>query len=89
MFLDPPYFTATPVYQDHAKFDFEALAETCRGLTQPWVMTIDDCEAVRSLFAGLPMRAWCKDYSATKKRKVGRELLVGNIEFELAGIEVA
>lgn len=89
VFLDPPYYTATPVYQDHAKFDFEALAETCRGLTQPWVMTIDDCPEVRALFAGLPMRAWCKDYSATKKRKVGRELLIANFELELAGIEVA
>jgi len=58
-------------------------------LTQPWVMTIDDCEAVRSLFAGLPMRAWSKDYSATKKRKKGAELLIASFELELTGIEVA
>ena len=89
VFLDPPYFTATPVYQDHAKFDFEALAETCRGLTQPWVMTIDDCPEVRALFAGLPMQQWSKDYSATKERKVGRELLIANFEFQATGMEVA
>ena len=89
VFLDPPYFTATPVYQDHAKFDFEVLAKTCRGLTQPWVMTIDDCPEVRALFAGLPMLAWSKDYSATKKRKVGRELLIASFEFQVTGIEVA
>lgn len=75
--LDPPYFGKGPelytnFYQakDHAK-----LAKAIYPIPRPWMVTYDDVDEIRSLYAGLPMFSSSLNYSAQTKR-IGTELMV-------------
>lgn len=75
--VDPPYFNKgsqlyTSFYrpEDHA-----ALAKVIQGLELPWVVTYDNAEQIRNLYAKSRLHSFDLQYSVQTKR-VGNELLI-------------
>jgi DNA adenine methylase len=85
LFLDPPYLSAesSGLYGRsgdlHKGFNHQQLADDLRDCPHQWLMTIDDCPAVRDLYSWAEMRPWSKPYSMANKggrSKKGCELLI-------------
>lgn len=75
--LDPPYYKRGPElytsfyeHNDHA-----SLATMVQKLKLPWMVTYDDCEAIRDLYAKSYCQTMPLRYSAQEKRKA-TELLI-------------
>lgn len=75
--LDPPYYKRGPElytsfyeHNDHA-----SLARMVQKLPLPWLVTYDDCEAIRDLYANSSCQSMPLRYSAQEKRKA-TELLI-------------
>lgn len=76
-FIDPPYFhKGSGLYANFFTHeDHRTLAETIKQLHDPWVLTYDWTEEIRSLYEGYERHQFGINYSAAIKR-VGSELLV-------------
>lgn len=89
--IDPPYYRQGPElycsfyrHDDHVR-----LASAIRQIAQPWMLTYDDTEPIRNLYAGLPAVSKSLNYSAQVKR-VGVEFVVFSDQLRLppsVGIE--
>jgi DNA adenine methylase len=75
LFLDPPYYLEknSKLYGTsgdmHETFDHEKLAECLRETDMPWLMTYNDCERIRELYAHCTIidTSWSYGMNSSKK----------------------
>lgn len=77
VYLDPPYYKKghelyTNFYGPH---DHATIAEHLELFTKPWMMTYDDCAAIRRLYRGHRLQSSTLSYSARRVRR-GREVVI-------------
>jgi len=85
VFLDPPYYgnVKSKLYgikgDLHTTFDHDRLAKKLldAGDSYLWLLTIDDCEEVRTLYSPFKIHEWELQYSMGKPKK-GKELIITN-----------
>ena len=93
IFLDPPYYSAkkSALYGKnghlHKTFDHEKFAETMKHCNHKWLITYDDCEYIRELFAFANIIPWNLTYgmrniTETSDQK-GKELFISNYLTEI------
>lgn len=77
VYLDPPYFgKGRDLYTNfYGPDDHQAISEYLRAYPLPWIVTYDDCGAIRQLYAGFPTVNAELSYSAREFRH-GRELII-------------
>ncbi|MDP9190872.1 MAG: DNA adenine methylase [Acidobacteriota bacterium] len=77
LYLDPPYFNkGQDLYTNwYSREDHAAIARTLSRLRTPWLLTYDDCDEIRSLYADFHVRESELSYSAREVRR-GKELVV-------------
>lgn len=78
VYLDPPYYAKGPElymnrFSDDQHSKLAAYLKTRKNFQ--WMMTYDDVEAIRDLYAGFPQFSFSLQYSASDHRK-GQELLI-------------
>lgn len=84
IFLDPPYIAQekSGLYgrggDTHHGFPHQELADLCKGLKCPWLMTLDDSIAARRLYAGCEIKPFTIAYT----------MAVHNAQDALAGEEI-
>lgn len=88
IFLDPPYARQedSGLYgkggDTHKGFPHRELADLCKTLECPWLMTYDDSVIVRQLYAGCNLVPFQFDYTMAQVPKedalAGEELLISN-----------
>ncbi len=88
LFLDPPYWktTASRLYgvrgSLHTAFNHEQFAENMKKCRHKWLITYDDCPAVRHLFKFADIQAWTLQYGMNNYGKTiapkGEELFIKN-----------
>ncbi len=95
LFLDPPYFSATPsaLYGKngklHTRFDHRRFAENLSGCKHKWLLTYDDSPFIRELFSFAQIESWNLMYGMRNQtetsNQLGRELFISNfsIKFEV------
>jgi DNA adenine methylase len=79
LFLDPPYVTADKLYGvkgDLHQFDHVGLAEELRKTPHKFLLTYDDCPAIRDLYKGFNLHPYSLQYGMSVK--VGHELAITN-----------
>lgn len=76
-YFDPPYFgKGRELYTDfYTAGDHADISKRVRRLKQPWLMTYDDCQQIRTLYRGCRVMESELSYSARNVRR-GRELVV-------------
>jgi len=77
LYLDPPYFEKGQRLYDNSygPGDHSAIAELLQThVSHPWIVTYDDCEQIRALYANRRGLAYVLNYSAQSHR-VGREVM--------------
>jgi len=76
-YLDPPYYSkGKALYTNYyTPEDHAAIAAHVRDLKCPWVLTYDDCDAIRALYEGYRILDSELSYSAREVRR-GREIVV-------------
>ena len=88
IFLDPPYYSATKsaLYGKngnlHKSFDHKRFAENMKNCKHKWLITFDDSEYIRNLFAFANITTWNLTYGmrniTEKSNQVGKELFISN-----------
>lgn len=86
LFLDPPYYTASKLYGPKGSlhhFDHERLAKALKNSEHRFLITYDDCQAVRRLYRWANITPWQLQYgmnncSTAGDSKVGSELFISN-----------
>lgn len=85
VYLDPPYMLATKnnkLYGNagdmHEAFAHEALAALILTITQPWVMSYNDCDAIRMLYANFTIEQASWSYGMNKSKE-SNEILITNV----------
>ena len=81
VYLDPPYYhRGQYLYMnayDHA--GHESLAGTVKALGVPWLMSYDNCDEIRELYAGCIVEEKELYYSA-QRRRVATEIIISSAE---------
>lgn len=93
IFLDPPYYSATKsaLYGKngnlHKGFDHIRFAENVKSCKHKWLITYDDSEYIRDLYAFANIIPWDLTYGmrnvAIGSNQVGKELFISNYLEEL------
>lgn len=86
VFIDPPYYTATRLYGKNGRlhqFDHKQLAAILKVTEHRFLITYDDCEAVRELYNWANIKDWQLQYgmnncNQSRLSKVGNELFISN-----------
>ncbi|HEY9871690.1 MAG TPA: DNA adenine methylase [Candidatus Obscuribacterales bacterium] len=86
VFLDPPYYTATKLYGHGGslhEFDHERLARVLRKTSHRFLITYDDCDHIRELYAWANIRSWQLQYGMNncnlqRESKIGQEIFISN-----------
>ncbi|MBY0357989.1 MAG: DNA adenine methylase [Candidatus Obscuribacterales bacterium] len=86
IFLDPPYFTATKLYGHGGSlhsFDHEKLAHLLQKSSHKFLITYDDCDAIRKLYKWANIKNWSLQYGMNncnleRESKIGAELFISN-----------
>jgi len=86
LFLDPPYYTATKLYGHGGslhEFDHERLASALKKCDHRFLITYDDCGAIRRLYRGAKITKWQLQYGMNncnleRASKIGAELFISN-----------
>lgn len=86
VFLDPPYYTASRLYGRNGalhQFDHAGLASMLRATPHRFLVTYDDCPAVRRLYKWARVSEWSLQYgmnncSMSGESKMGSELFIRN-----------
>lgn len=86
IFLDPPYYQAGKLYGKGGAlhdFDHERLAGTLKASEHRFLITYDDCQAIRDLYGWATLKSWDLQYGMNncnrdKTSKVGKELMIYN-----------
>ena len=90
LFLDPPHLTGSKLYGKNgewSKFEHGRLADLLKKTTHKFLMTLDDCSAVRNFYSWANISEWNVRYGMTNsgrehKSKLGNELLISNYKLE-------
>lgn len=91
IFLDPPYYTAKKLYGKNGSlhdFDHDRLARCLKETDHHFLITYDDCEKVRELYAGWAnIIPWQLQYgmnncSKDNSSKIGSEVFISNYEIK-------
>lgn len=88
VYLDPPYFVKGKelLYANYyGARDHRDLAALVRTLDVAWVVSYDDVQEIRDLYAGLPVRAYDIGYSVYERYR-GREVMFFSPELTVPGI---
>ena len=92
--IDPPYFgKGAALYRNYyRKDDHKEFADLMRNEVRnqfPWIMTYDDAQEIKDLYAGLNMRTYNLCHSA-QGAHIGKEIVIfANVEhFEWEGADV-
>lgn len=90
IFLDPPYLSATKsrLYGKngalHTLFDHKRFANVMKRSKHKWMITYDDCQEIRNLFAFANLISWELQYGMNNyKQNVaakGKELIITNYD---------
>ncbi len=90
VFLDPPYYSAADsrLYGKrgrlHTEFDHERFASVIQACPHRWLITYDDCPAVRRLFRDACIVEWELQYGMNNYKqptaRPGRELFIANYD---------
>ena len=88
LFLDPPYYStaSSKLYGKsgnlHLNFNHSLLASILRTSEHKWLLTYDDCEAVRKLYSFAYIYPYSLQYGMSnqkaRKAKKGKELIITN-----------
>jgi DNA adenine methylase len=86
LFLDPPYYTASKLYGKNGSlhsFDHERLSQLLRKSKHRFLITYDDCDEIRQLYAWATVKDWRLQYgmnncNSDNISKIGSELFVSN-----------
>ena len=88
IFLDPPYYSArkSALYGKnghlHKSFDHERFAQNMRNCSHKWLITYDDSEYIRTLFAFAKIQSWTLTYGmrniTENSDQNGKELFISN-----------
>lgn len=75
--IDPPYVKKGPMLYRNAfsQDDHVLLSQQIQGLHHKWIVTYDECQLIRELYAHFPMNVIELKYSAGKS-KSGKELII-------------
>jgi DNA adenine methylase len=93
LFLDPPYYTASKLYGRNGAlhtFDHERLCNTLRKTSHKFLITYDDCDAIRELYSPwASIIPWRLRYGMNNCGKdglsrLGSELFIAN--YDISGI---
>ncbi len=82
IYLDPPYYhKGSQLYRNHYQAsDHAAIAAQVETMTTPWLVTYDNCEEIRELYAGKPCVEFSLHYSTAKTRPLTSEVMFyGNL----------
>ena len=79
-YIDPPYYGAGKVlYRDYFRdTEHTELAKTVKTLNSPWLVSYDENEFIRQLYAGSESNYVYTDYQAGHLRRGVREMLFSN-----------
>ena len=79
LYLDPPYYEkGNELYQfAFSEEDHTRLRDRLEECKNPWLLSYDDCEEVRGLYEGFPMKTISVNYTINTSR-TKRELLISN-----------
>jgi DNA adenine methylase len=88
IFLDPPYFTASRLYGKNGSlhaFDHERLASALKKTKHRFLITYDDCDEIRRLYAWAKIEPWQLQYgmnncNAGNLSKIGAEIFISNYD---------
>ncbi len=93
LFLDPPYYSATKsaLYGKngnmHKSFDHDEFAETMKNCKHQWLITYDDSDKIRDLFAFANIVSWDLTYGmrnvSEQSNQIGKELFISNYPIKL------
>ncbi|WP_432723884.1 DNA adenine methylase [Jeongeupia wiesaeckerbachi] len=84
IYLDPPYYIkGKGLYQNHYQHaDHEEISQLVATIRQPWLVTYDNVDHIRSLYKSFPQRNFGLQYSA-QGRYCGTEVLVTKADLVL------
>ena len=87
VYLDPPYYGAGPMLYQHAftKDDHERLARLLKESKHSWLLSYDDCQAIRDLLSWANVQEIDVGYSVNGCR-CARELLITRRHSTLVGV---
>ncbi|WP_028575053.1 DNA adenine methylase [Desulfonatronovibrio hydrogenovorans] len=76
-YFDPPYYSkGNLLYTNHyTQSDHYYVSKCIKSLTSSWLVTYDDNQAIRDLYAGLPCLPFSMTYSANQERCKGSEIM--------------
>jgi DNA adenine methylase len=88
VYIDPPYVTnGYKLYRYHfGKDDHERLADAVSDLRVPWLMSYDNHELIRDLYAGEQAK-FVKTYQSLKGSRFVKEILLLSDDFKLPVLE--
>jgi DNA adenine methylase len=79
-FLDPPYLDANPgAYEGWTRGQMESLAELLVEIKGPWLLTVDDSQATRTIFKPFKQQAIAFDNKLVPnigRKVIMRELII-------------
>lgn len=77
IYIDPPYYhKGSQLYRNYYKHsDHENIAKTINMLTNPWVVTYDNCEQIKQLYNANKQIEFSISYMTGKNNK-GQELMI-------------
>lgn len=92
IYLDPPYYSVADsrLYgkrgELHLKFDHLRLREVLVQASHKWLLTYDDCDYIRQLYAEYTLLRWTLQYGMNNYKQLqarpGRELFIANYNLE-------
>ena len=104
IFLDPPYYSNSNsrLYGKngdlHDGFDHQRLASVIKNCPHKWLITYDDCEAIRELYQFANIVPWTLQYGMNnyrqKNAEAGNELFISNypithlVKSNSAGVQI-
>lgn len=89
LYLDPPYYVKgqQELYANYyGRDDHVQIAELLAGLDRPWLVTYDDIEEIRDLYAAHPSLRYGISYSANERYR-GREIAFFSSDLLIPAVE--
>lgn len=79
VYLDPPYYVkGQDLYENHyAHSDHAEIAELVGTIQQPWVVSYDNVEPIRTLYLGYEQRTFGLHYSANARYQGSEVMVIG------------
>ncbi|WP_369927210.1 DNA adenine methylase [Xanthomonas sp. NCPPB 2632] len=83
IYLDPPYYVkGAQLYRNfYVPKDHEDIGNAVKVIRTPWILTYDDCEPIRQIYAGSSSLTYSPYYSTHASRETATEIMVyGNLQ---------